>query len=56
MVSGWHAASIAGDEAGRISTETLLQEIQRTRPLSVVMAEPMAALRAWAKERAVSAD
>ena len=56
VVSGWHAASIAGDEAGRISTETLLQEIQRTRPLSVVMAEPMAALRAWAKERAVSAD
>jgi len=32
------------------------REMQRTRPLSVVMAEKVAALRAWARERAVPAD
>ena len=31
-------------------------EVKRTRPLSVVMAEKVAALRAWARERAVPAD
>jgi len=58
VVSGWHAASADGNEGQALTTATLLQDIQRTRtrPLSVVMAEPMAALRAWAKERAVSAD
>jgi ATP-dependent 26S proteasome regulatory subunit len=34
----------------------LEKEIRRTRPLSVVMAEKVAALRAWARERAVPAD
>ena len=56
VVSGWHSASVAGNDSARVSTDTLLHEIQRTRPLSVVMAEPMAALRAWAQERAVKAD
>jgi len=32
------------------------REVERTKPLSVVMAEKVAALRAWARERAVSAD
>jgi SpoVK/Ycf46/Vps4 family AAA+-type ATPase len=31
-------------------------EVKRTRPLSVVMAEKVAALRGWARERAVPAD
>ena len=31
-------------------------EMKRTRPLSVVMAEKVAALRAWARERAVPAE
>jgi ATP-dependent 26S proteasome regulatory subunit len=31
-------------------------EMKRSRPLSVVMAEKIAALRAWARERAVPAD
>jgi SpoVK/Ycf46/Vps4 family AAA+-type ATPase len=39
-----------------LSTQMLLAEMERTRPLSVVMAERMAALRAWAAERAVRAD
>jgi SpoVK/Ycf46/Vps4 family AAA+-type ATPase len=34
----------------------VLAEIERTRPLSVVMAERIDALRAWASERAVFAD
>jgi SpoVK/Ycf46/Vps4 family AAA+-type ATPase len=32
------------------------EQLQRTRPLSVVMAEKVAALREWARERTVSAD
>ena len=32
------------------------KELGRTRPLSVVMAEKVAGLRAWARERAVSVD
>ena len=38
-----------------LSTELLLTEIQRTRPLSVVMGEKIAALRMWAAERTVQA-
>ncbi len=34
----------------------ILAEIERTRPLSVVMSERIDALRAWAAERAVYAD
>jgi hypothetical protein len=33
-----------------------MAEIARTRPLSVVMAERVAALRAWAADRTVRAD
>jgi SpoVK/Ycf46/Vps4 family AAA+-type ATPase len=39
-----------------LGTEHLLAEFKRTRPLSVVMAEKVASLRAWARERAVPAD
>lgn len=52
VVSAWHAAG----NHGMVSTEHLLQELQRTQPLSVVMAEPMQALREWAASRAVPAD
>ena len=38
-----------------LDTENILMAIHKTRPLSVVMAEPMAALRAWADNRAVYA-
>jgi hypothetical protein len=33
----------------------VLAEMQRTRPLAIVMAEKIAALREWARERTVSA-
>ena len=39
-----------------LDTPLLLQEIHGTRPLSVIMAEQVTALRAWARERTVPAD
>jgi SpoVK/Ycf46/Vps4 family AAA+-type ATPase len=39
-----------------IDTQMLLDEIARTRPLSVVMAEDIAALRLWARDRTVAVD
>jgi hypothetical protein len=38
-----------------LSAEHLLAEIRHTRPLSVLMAEQVRELRAWAKHRCVSA-
>ena len=38
-----------------LTTEALLEEIELTRPLSVTMAERIASLRDWAKDRAVFA-
>jgi len=39
-----------------INTQTLLDEIKQTRPLSVVMAEQINQLRHWASQRTVSVD
>ena len=39
-----------------LATEHVLAEIGRTRPLSVVMAEKVEALREWAAGRTVRAD
>ena len=39
-----------------VTTEDLQREIAKTRPLSVVMAERVAALRHWARERTVPVD
>lgn len=39
-----------------LDTQMLLDEIARTRPLSVVMAEDIAALRLWAQQRTVAVD
>jgi len=43
-------------EKKALDGEAIEREMKRTRPLSVVMAEKVAALRAWARERAVAAD
>ncbi len=40
----------------KLSSTDILHELGRTRPLSVVMAERIDALRAWAHDRAVLAD
>ena len=39
-----------------LDNANLVAEIERTRPLSVIMAEKLAALRHWASERTVSVD
>ena len=43
-------------DGGEVAPDALAAEIDRTRPLSVTMAEPIAALRAWARDRTVSAN
>jgi ATP-dependent 26S proteasome regulatory subunit len=52
VVAGWYSAHAAGKA---LSTGHLLAEFLRTRPLSVVMAERIAALRQWAEGRCVPA-
>jgi SpoVK/Ycf46/Vps4 family AAA+-type ATPase len=47
---------LAREQGQTLSTSHLLTEIGRTRPLSVVMAEQLASLRAWAADRTVPAD
>jgi len=53
IVSGLYAAH-AG--SGVLTDAVLREELAQTRPLSVLMAEQVAALRAWARERTVPAD
>lgn len=52
VVSAVYAAE---SEDTPVSTQTLLAELSRTQPLSVVMAEPIAELREWARGRTVPA-
>ena len=52
-ISGLYAAHAEGRV---LDTDLLMAEIRGTRPLSVLMAEQVAALRAWALERTVPAD
>jgi len=51
-------AAIYAGHAQQTATTTshIVQEIRHTKPLSVVMAERIADLRAWANERTVSVD
>lgn len=44
-----------GDQRA-LDTDLLMEEIRNTRPLSVLMAEQVGALREWARERTVPAD
>ena len=53
VVSSLYAAHAAGHE---LDQATLLAELQQTRPLSVLMAEQVSALREWARTRTVPAD
>jgi len=53
IVAAMYAAFGAGRE---LTTADVLEEIGRTRPLSVLMAEKVAALRRWAEGRCVQAD
>ena len=53
IVSALYAAHAGGTA---VSAGHVMSEIRATRPLSVVMAERIAELRAWAAERTVGAD
>ncbi len=53
IVSGFY--SVIGGYM-QLNTEILLEEIKKTRPLSVVMAENIEAMREWAKDRTVEAN
>ncbi len=53
VVSALYLAHSKGRE---LATETILEEVSQTSPLSVVMAERIAALRAWAADRTVPSD
>jgi SpoVK/Ycf46/Vps4 family AAA+-type ATPase len=52
IVSGLYAANAENTPVTQVQIERALRE---TRPLSVLMAEQVAALRAWAHDRTVSA-
>ena len=43
-------------DQGELTTQHLLDELALTRPLSIVMAEKIAEIRHWAKDRTVPAD
>jgi SpoVK/Ycf46/Vps4 family AAA+-type ATPase len=53
IVSGLYTA-FSGKQ--QLSTDILLGELKATQPLSVTRAEEIAAIREWAKNRAVPAD
>jgi len=53
VVSGLYGAFSHG---GAVTTEALLDEITKTRPLSITMAEHVQSLRDWARDRAVRAN
>ena len=53
IVSALYAAHAAGSA---LDTHLLMQAIRDTRPLSVLMAEQVQALRNWALPRTVPAD
>jgi hypothetical protein len=53
IVSSLYAAHALGEEPDHAH---IAAELRKTRPLSVIMAERVAALRAWAKDRTVPAE
>lgn len=53
IVSSLYAAHA---QSAQLSTRHLLEELQRTRPLSVIMAEKIGTLRRWAEGRTVPGD
>ena len=50
------ATYLAREQGRKLATEHVITEIQQTRPLSQVMAEPLARLRHWAQDRTVPAN
>ncbi len=52
-MAAFYAAHAAKEQ---LATRHILEEIEQTKPLSVVMAEQVAALRQWAAGRTVPSD
>ena len=50
------ATYLAREQGTNLATDHVITEIQQTRPLSQVMAEPLAQLRQWAQDRTVPAN
>jgi SpoVK/Ycf46/Vps4 family AAA+-type ATPase len=50
------ATYLAREQQVPVTTGHIRSEIQQTRPLSLVMAEKVSRLRAWAKDRTVAAN
>ena len=50
------ALYVAKSKGQRLGGQHILDELQRTQPLSVVMAEQIDALREWARGRTVPVD
>lgn len=53
IVSAMYASVARAEE---LSTEKIVEAIQQTQPLSIIMSEKISQLRLWAAERAVSAN
>ena len=53
VVAGLYSAFATG---GELTVSTLLDEVRRTRPLSVIRSEEIAALRSWTRERTIPAN
>jgi SpoVK/Ycf46/Vps4 family AAA+-type ATPase len=53
VVGALYAAHAAGEKLG---TANVVAELERTKPLSIVMAEKIGYLRIWASDRTVKAD
>jgi SpoVK/Ycf46/Vps4 family AAA+-type ATPase len=53
VVGALYSAHAAGE---KLATANVVAELERTKPLSVVMAEKIAYLRIWAADRTVKAD
>jgi SpoVK/Ycf46/Vps4 family AAA+-type ATPase len=50
------ATYLAREQGTTLATDHIITEIRQTRPLSQVMAEPLARLRHWAQDRTVPAN
>jgi hypothetical protein len=53
IVAALYSARASGSP---VTAASIAQELQATKPLSVVMAEKIEALREWARERTVPAE
>ena len=56
MIAGLSALYPVFADARELTTEDLVAEAARTRPLSRIMGERLVELRQWAADRTVAAD